>query len=242
MASSGFRAAINADTSAVPGWLVYQLLDEIPAATLVGGYATMHAVRRGDLERTDMQRRRPPGPMLQVADLCAGWQTGGVIMTELNSVGEVPHVTGPVAPDINDPTDPWAWHDADPLPPNGLRRRRRIDLIAIEDGTVEIDALFRDSHMDPDGRETVLHEYTVQARVDPSRDRILECRATPQVLPWLECPQAAASASRLAGTPFSGLRHHVRAEFVGPTTCTHLNDTLRALEDSPHLMTLLPRS
>jgi Protein of unknown function (DUF2889) len=241
IASSGFRAAIDAETPALPGRLAYQLLDEIPAATLVAGYSVMHALRRGDLEQRDSERRRPPGPMLQVADLCAGWQTGGVIMTDLQSVGAVPHVTGPVAPDVSDPTDPWAWHKIDLLPPNGMRRRRRIDVIEIEDGTVEIDALFRDSHMAPDGHETVLHEYTIHARVDPFQDRILECRATPQVLPWVECPQAAASASRLAGTRFSGLRQHVRAEFVGPSTCTHLNDTLRALEDTPHLITLLPR-
>jgi hypothetical protein len=242
VASSGFRAAIDSDTPALPGRLVYQLLDEIPAATLVAGYSVMHAVHRGDLERSDTDRRRPPGPMLQFPDLCAGFQTGGVIMRDMERLGTVPQVTGPAAPDIEDVTDPWSWHRSDPLPPNGMRRRRRIDVIATGDGMVAIDAFFRDRHMDPDGRETILHEYTVDATVDPREDRIIECRATPQVLPWRECPQAAASASRLTGVPFSGLRHQVRAQFVGPTTCTHLNDTLRALEDTPHLITLLPRS
>jgi hypothetical protein len=36
-----------------------------------------------------------------------------------------------------------------------------------------------------------------------------------------------------------GLRHQVRAELVGPTTCTHLNDTLRGLEDVIELANLL---
>src|SRR5262249_55361630 len=137
IASSGFRAVIDAETPALPGRLAYQLLDEIPAATLVAGYSVMHAMRRGDLERTDSERRRPPGPMLQVADLCAGWQTGGVIMTDLEGNGAVPHVTGPVAPELIDPTDAWSWHKIDPLPPNGMRRRRRIDVIATDDGSVE---------------------------------------------------------------------------------------------------------
>ena len=240
LASTGFRAVIDSDTPAVPGTLVYLLLDEIPAATLVGGYSIMHAVRRGDLQSLDSGRRRPPGPALQVPDLCAGFQTGGVIMTEIGRSGVAPHVTGPDAPDLDDPGDPWAWHDAPPVPANGMRRRRRIDLTPDPIGTVDIDALFRDSHMTPDGRETVIHEYTVQAKVDAAHTRVLECRATPRVLPWLECPQAAASAARLVDTPLAHLRTHVRAQFVGPTTCTHLNDTLRALQDVPHLGGLVP--
>jgi hypothetical protein len=60
------------------------------------------------------------------------------------------------------------------------------------------------------------------------------------VLPWFECPQAAASAARLTGRPLAGLRPAVRAEFLGPTTCTHLNDTLRALEDVAALINALP--
>jgi hypothetical protein len=233
--SSGFRAAVDAETNAEPGTLLYLLLDEAPAATLVGGYSVMHAVHRGDLQPVDNGRRRPPGPALQVADLCAGWQTGGVIMTELDSGGSVPQVTGPVAPVIDDPADQWAWHETGPLPANGVRRRRRIDVVGAPSGTVEIDAFFRDSHMSPAGQETILHEYTIHAVADTVEDRMIRCSATPRVLPWRECPQAAASAMRLAELPFAGLRRHIRAQFTGPPTCTHLNDALRALEDTPHL-------
>ena len=62
-------------------------------------------------------------------------------------------------------------------------------------------------------------------------------RANPRVLPWFECPEAAGSARRLVGDSLDGLRAHVRAEFVGASTCTHLNDALRALEDVPALCT-----
>jgi hypothetical protein len=37
----------------------------------------------------------------------------------------------------------------------------------------------------------------------------------------------------------AGLRKRVREQLVGPSTCTHLNDTLRALEDVPELAALL---
>jgi len=62
--------------------------------------------------------------------------------------------------------------------------------------------------------------------------------------PWAECPAAAASARRLAGQPLAGqplagLRAHVRQTLTGTSTCMRLNDTLRALEDVPALLSLL---
>ena len=55
----------------------------------------------------------------------------------------------------------------------------------------------------------------------------------------MECPGAAASATRLRGAPAAGLRAWVRETFVGPPTCTHLNDTLRSLEGVPDLVVAL---
>ena len=42
--------------------------------------------------------------------------------------------------------------------------------------------------------------------------------------------------------PLAGLRPDVRAQFVGPSTCTHLNDVLRGLEDVEWLVHELERS
>jgi Protein of unknown function (DUF2889) len=72
--------------------------------------------------------------------------------------------------------------------------------------------------------------------------KVVQCQATPRVLPWRECPQAAASAQRLAGMSVVGLRRQVREELTGPTTCTHLNDTLRGLEDVEHLVRSLEQA
>jgi hypothetical protein len=154
------------------------------------------------------------------------------------------HVTGPVAPDIERADDPWAHHELGELAPDSMRRRRRIDVRPgrPEPGLVEVDALFRDTHMGDDGFETIIHEYVVEAIVDPQTMTFVAIRAVPHVLPWYECPQAAASAERLIGAPLAGLRPVVRAEFLGATTCTHLNDTLRALEDVPALIQLVPQA
>ena len=240
VASTGFRALIDQSVGAVRGSLVYLLLDEIPASVLVSGYAIGHAASRGELEAQDMSRMRPPGPALQVPDLCAGFQVGGVIQTDIESFGRAPLVTGPQATVIVDDNDPLGWHESSPLRADEMRRARRHDLWRDDEGMLRVDVFFRDSHMAVDGAETVVHEYTLEATVSPDGSTVVACEATPRVLPWRECPQAAASARRLAGWPVFGLRPQVRAELVGPTTCTHLNDTLRELEDVLALAVHLP--
>ena len=85
--------------------------------------------------------------------------------------------------------------------------------------------------MDPDGEETVVHEYSLEGTVDASRGRMVALAARAHVLPWMECPGALASAGRLVGMPFDGLRSTVRRDFTGTSTCTHLNDMLRSLSD-----------
>jgi Protein of unknown function (DUF2889) len=238
-ASSGFRAVIDRSVGVPRGSLLYLLLDETPASTLVSGFANLHATARGVVGADRLRTARPPGPPLQVADLCAGWQAGGVIMRALGSGTGVPLVTGPEAPALTDPGDPLDWHEAPPIDVDEMRRARRHDLWRGSDGVLHVDAFFRDSHMAPAGLETVVHEYTVVATVSPDASTVLSCEATPRVLPWLECPQAVDSARRLAGMRLTGLRSRVRAELVGPSTCTHLNDMLRELEDVVALAPLL---
>ncbi len=114
-----------------------------------------------------------------------------------------------------------------------MRRRRRLDVTAPE-GTNHrygIDAHFRDSHVDESGDESVVHEYSVVGTVDRDGSRVEDIEARAQVLPWMECPGALASAGRLSGMPVAELRNYVRREFKGTSTCTHLNDTLRSLGD-----------
>jgi hypothetical protein len=232
--SSGFRRAIEelfgeADRG---GSLLYQLLDDLPTAFLVSGYAVVAAGINPPREALQLQTR---------ADICAGWATGGTILVGSEHLGHVPHLSGPPAPSL-DSGDPLAWHQLDPMPPHAMQRRRRIDVWPVGDpasSSLAVEAFFRDSHVDDESRETVLHEYLVIAELEGDPLAFRDCRADIGVLPWFECPSAAASADRLVGTGPQDLRSRVRETFTGVSTCTHLNDTLRALAALPSLAALI---
>ncbi len=116
------------------GARVYQLLDDVPGASLVAGYSP-------ELNRRDDVRTAPPvserdaddgapGHLLALTGVCAGWQEDGAIVTNVLAVGHVPIALGPEAPSLARPDDPLAWHDPPgPIPPHGMRRRRRIDVV-----------------------------------------------------------------------------------------------------------------
>jgi Protein of unknown function (DUF2889) len=238
--SSGFRSAVLAADPGITteNGLLNLLLDDFPVAALVSGHAIgagLARTGRGLLSLAEATGQPRADRQQFRRNLCAGFADGATIMSEVDATGRPPVVTGPQAPPLAT-SDPLGWHQTGPLPPHAMRRSRRMDVTP--GPLASIDVLFRDSHVDEDGTETIVHEYTVAATVD-TRDGILtSCSATPRVLPWVECPVAALSAGRLAGLPVAGLRRHVRDAFQGTSTCTHLNDTLRSLEDIPAMLAL----
>jgi hypothetical protein len=87
-----------------------------------------------------------------------------------------------------------------------------------------------------------VHEYGVSGSVDSTGERFLSCTAVPGALPYRECPNAAPSSQRLVGAHLEKVVELVRHDFAGPSTCTHLNDTFRSLEDISRLARALRRS
>ena len=227
---AGFRAAVDV---AVPGHRetqtpLYLLLDDLPVAALIAGYADLYLRAPNEPPTPSETARRKVK-----ADICAGWARDATMMRAIHSEGQIPIPVGPVAPTIELTGDPLSWHVIPELSIGAMRRRRRVDVS--RPGHLAIDAMFRDTHVGPDGTETVLHEYTLSAGADAESLEILDCRAEARVLPWVECPAAAASAGRLAGQILPELRGFVRQRLVGTSTCTHLNDLLRSLADAAPL-------
>ena len=207
------------------------LLDDLPVAALISGYARLYS---GDLPE-------PSSTTWAQEDICSGWRSDGTMMVSVRAGRGVPLRVGPPAPRPEEEcaSDPLGWHALPPLPVGAMRRRRRIDVTVGE--AWDVGAMFRDTHVDEHGDETVLHEYTLTATVDPEQRIFTSCAAVPRVLPWVECPVAAASADRLIGRDVSSVRDFVRSELRGTSTCTHLNDLLRSLGDVDTLAAALAR-
>jgi hypothetical protein len=221
-AASGFRAALAEVLD--PGPLAHQLLDDAPVAALI----SVFALQRHDPSTVDPTFARP--------DVCAGWRSGGPIMVEIRDQGHMPVPAGPRAP-LDPSPEPDAWHALPTLPPGAMRRRRRLDVR--DDGTsIEVSSAFRDTYVEADGGESIVHEYELSAQVDATTWTVLALETTPRVLPWRECSLAATSAARVVGRDVRELREEVRRELIGASTCTHLNDQLRQLADVPFLAAL----
>ena len=228
----GFRAKVDGVVAERRdrGDLLYLLLDDLPGATLVAGYAMLHA---GMVPKPSDDEY-----LIARSNLCAGWAADGAMMTLIREHGRSPAPLGCEAPPVARADDPDAWHDLPDLAPNAMRRLRRLDVMPpSSDGEpASVDVFFRDSHVDGEGHETIVHEYSVTASVDVATRTVLAIDAHADVLPWQECPQATGSAPRLVGHTLAGLRPYVRGEFIGTTTCTHLNDVLRGLTDVDHML------
>lgn len=193
---------------------------------MVSGYASLRAgVHRVEPDTAGQMA-------MHQGDICIGWASGGPMHSLLAEHAQIAVPFGPSAPTL-DGHD--AWHRPPDLTEGTVRRRRRLDVVRGDGvgGGLLVDSHLRDSYRSVDGddiEEMVLHEYVVGASVDTD-DRLASIDVDPRVLPWSDCPGGAASAARLVGAGLDEVAARARTELVGPTTCTHLTSTLRALAD-----------
>jgi hypothetical protein len=231
---SGFRRRLAslAGGGEVAGTPLYQLLDDVPGATLVSGSAWQRWYDMDDYRvfKADVSQR-------VMRDVCTGSQDGS---SALNPDGTLRwEQDRQPAVDIDDVGDDLAWHPRARPAEVTMCRARRIDVWA--DGTVlHVDAFFQDSSTLPEGGRQSIHEYTLTAQADLETGALQAVHPVPRVLPYGECPLAVTHVGALAGLPLRDLRGAVLERLRGPLGCTHLNDMLRALAAVPALARQLP--
>ena len=232
-AMSGYRRRLAATGAAdAVGTPLYQLLDDVPGATLVSGAAWQ---RWYDMDvyleiKADVSQR-------VMTDVCTGYQQGSSALQPDGTLRW--RQDRQPAVDIDAVDDDLGWH-SHPRPEGvTMRRARRIDVWA--DGPViHVDAFFQDSSTLPEGGRQSIHEYTLTAQADLETGTVRAVTPVARVLPYDECPLAVGHVAALAGLPLGELRGAVLERLRGPLGCTHLNDMLRALADVPALARQLP--
>jgi len=205
------------------------LLDDLAGATLIAGFAYRQWT-------TEWMSSKPgaPAPRRRMEGICAGFRPGSSALDE-DGAGRDIHDVRPVRP-LADPADPLGWHELEEITEVSMRRARRIDVWVDEaDGVLRVDSMFQDSSTVPEGGRIAVHEYRLEAAIDPVAGTLISATADPRVLPYRECPTAVGSVDRVAGTPVGELRTVVLERLKGTLGCTHLNDALRALAEVPVL-------
>jgi hypothetical protein len=228
-AGGGFRRHLDQVAPQDSGAsLVRQLLEDLPAAALISGYASLRLARRLGSQPGELT---PPGVLDRMTDMCSGWRGGGTAIKSIASGRGVPIQDTPVAPDLTG-DDPLAWHSIPMLELDWMRRRRLVDVDLDDDNSgARIWAMFRDTVGEEDGTEMVLHEYGISGRLVRDGDGMVltALEADPRVLPFIECPAAASHVDTLVGKRLSDLPRIVPEVIIGIASCTHLNDLLRSM-------------
>src|SRR5699024_2852902 len=93
----------------------------------------------------------------KMVGICSGFRPGASSLDDDGFQSGIPHRVQPVSA-IEDPDDPWSWHELEEHPPMAMRRSRRIDVWPDGD-IIQVDAMFRDHCWEPDGTEIAVHEY-----------------------------------------------------------------------------------
>jgi hypothetical protein len=233
-AMSGFRKRLAASGAAdgIAGDPLYQLLDDVPGATLVSGAAWQLYY-----DMAEYKTLKAEVATRVMRDVCTGFQDGSSALNP-NGTQRWDRARTP-AVDIGEVDDELAWHwHASPAGVT-MRRARRIDVWA-DGAALRVDAFFQDSSTLPAGGRTSIHEYTLTAEADRVTGAVRVVTPVPRVLPHGECPLAVTHVGALAGVPLADLRGAVPARLRGPLGCTHLNDMMRALADVPALARQLP--
>ena len=226
--STGFRRglqrAVPADRRA---GLHYRLLHDLPGATMVSQSVPIHAGHK----------LFEPRELMVLADVCQGWRSGAHQMNEVRA-GRAPQPYGPEPGDLDDGTDPLAWHAVELPPGDTFRRGRRIDVWRAGD-ELRIDLHYRDVYRPATRPAMVIHEYSVRGRAEAESLQIREMTTEAHALPWSDCNSVVTSTDGLVGVRLGECDTTVRTRLAGTAGCTHLNDSLRELDEVPALAAAL---
>jgi hypothetical protein len=220
------------------GGPLFQLLDDFAGASLVAAWAWSRWEPDWAARVRDEQNLKRAGKGGAMENICTGFASGSSSLNDDGSPNVIIQRSTAVGP-LQHPDDPIGWHPLSDHDGPQHRRARRIDLWR-EAGVIMVDAGFQDSSTTPDGGRAAVHEYQVYAEIEEPTGKLVSLQVIPHLLPYRECPGAAAKVARLVGQDVRQFRDTVPKLLHSTLGCTHLNDVMRAFADIPRLAERLP--
>lgn len=136
--------------------------------------------------------------------------------------------------------DPVAWNDVRHFDNQPNQARLRYMDVWREGGKIHAMFGFQDSAAFPGtDLRRLFHEYRGVAVIDPDSFVLEHVEMEFGSLPYPTCPAAAVTPQKLVGRSLREFRTTVIEVLKGTAGCTHLNDSLRTLQDVPALVSTL---
>jgi DUF2889 family protein len=115
------------------------------------------------------------------------------------------------------------------LPPESIQRHKSVGLW-YEGDTLRVRAHLRDGYLEPDGTDTVLHEYLLDLWVDLATMEVTRVEVVPLALPYGDCFEAPTYLQRLVGLRLvRGFTGEALARLEDECGCTHLSSLISDL-------------
>lgn len=214
----------------VAGTPLYLLLDDLSGSSLIAGWAFTQ--RPDYVDDFNKQVVEDPALRQTMMNVCLGFAEGSTSLS--GELGSTTSERCAVVTSLVNPEDPHGWPEMADYTETSMRRARRID-VWMEGELIRAEAYFQDTASRADGSRVAVHEYCLQAYIDPASGTLIRLEAEPHILPYPECPNAIRNLDRLLGTPVNELRTTVLKRLARTEGCTHLNDAVRSLAEVPIL-------
>lgn len=218
------------------GTPLYLLLDDITGMSIISPWAWSQWRDQWlpTYQTEEEQAQAATQVRKRMENVCTGFSAGSYAMQQTQR-GAHNAVRVPPLPHTKDPK---GWHQMPEHEGPSMRRARRID-VWVEDH-IYIDSYFQDSANTKDGGRVAVHEYKLEAVIDPRSLTLSQLKAEPRILPYVECQGAIDNLDRLLGLHVHQLRQQVLEILARNLGCTHLNDAVRALAEVPALLAEKP--
>jgi hypothetical protein len=228
-------ADVMADEKAA-GTPLYLLLDDFAGASLVAGWIWSQWSKDWGERMLSAGGADRAAHIARMTNVCTGFAAGSSALRN-DGVGTQQQSSTEVV-SLRNPDDPEGWHVLFDHPKVSMRRARWIDVW--RDGNViRAEVGFQDSGLNPKGGRTAVHEYLVSANISADDLVLRDLWVHPRILPFPECPGAAAKAQLMVGQRLPDFRSAVLDTLPGTMGCTHLNDVLRSMAEIPQLVAQL---